>query len=87
MDLVVNHCSDQHEWFQKALKDPEGEYAQYFYFRKGDGENPPNNWRSIFGGSAWEKIPDSEYYYLHIFAKEQVDLNWRTRNCEMKSMI
>ena len=76
MDLVVNHCSDQHEWFQKALKDPEGEYAQYFYFRKGDGENPPNNWRSIFGGSAWEKIPDSEYYYLHIFAKEQVDLNW-----------
>ena len=53
-----------------------GEYADYFFLRKGEGENPPNNWRSIFGGSAWEKIPGSEYYYLHLFTKEQVDLNW-----------
>ena len=79
MDLVVNHCSDQHEWFQKALKDPEGEYGKYFYFRKGkeDG-SAPNNWRSIFGGPAWEKVPGTDYYYLHIFTKEQVDLNWET---------
>ena len=52
MDLVVNHCSDQHEWFQKALKDPEGEYGQYFYLRKGkEGHPPSGNYRSYFGGS------------------------------------
>lgn len=78
MDLVVNHCSSQHELFQKALADPEGEYSQYFYFREGkaNGE-PPCNWRSYFGGSAWEKIPGTKNkYYLHMFAKEQPDLNW-----------
>ena len=47
MDLVINHCSDKHEWFQKALKDPDGEYADYFYFRKGKNGNPPNNYRSL----------------------------------------
>ncbi len=76
MDLVINHCSDRHEWFRKALKNPEGEYGGYFYFRKGKDGNPPNNYRSYFGGSAWEKLPDSDYYYLHLFAKEQPDLNW-----------
>ena len=76
MDLVINHCSDQHEWFQKALKDPEGEYGDYFYFRKGKDGNPPSNYRSYFGGSAWEKVEGTDYYYLHMFAKEQPDLNW-----------
>lgn len=76
MDLVINHCSDQHQWFQKALKDPEGEYGDYFYFRKGTDGNPPSNYRSYFGGSAWEKVPGTDYYYLHMFAKEQPDLNW-----------
>ena len=76
MDLVINHCSDQHQWFQKALKDPEGEYGNYFYFRKGTNGNPPSNYRSYFGGSAWEKVPGTDYYYLHMFAKEQPDLNW-----------
>lgn len=76
MDLVVNHCSDQHEWFQKALADPEGEYADYFYFRKGKDGKAPTNYRSYFGGSTWEKIPGSDKYYLHVFAKEQPDLNW-----------
>lgn len=76
MDLVVNHCSDQHEWFQKALKDPEGKYGQYFYFRKGIDGKLPNNWRSIFGGSVWEKVEGTDYYYLHIFTKQQPDLNW-----------
>lgn len=77
MDLVVNHCSDQHEWFQKALADPEGPYAEYFYFREGKAGNPPCNWRSYFGGSAWEKVPGTvNKYYLHMFAKEQPDLNW-----------
>lgn len=76
MDLVVNHCSDQHAWFQKALKDPEGKYGQYFYFRKGIDGKLPNNWRSIFGGSVWEKVEGTDYYYLHIFTKQQPDLNW-----------
>ena len=76
MDLVINHCSDKHEWFQKALQDPEGEYGDYFYFRKGINGNPPSNYRSYFGGSAWEKVDGTDYYYLHMFAKEQPDLNW-----------
>ena len=76
MDLVINHCSDKHEWFQKALQDPEGEYGDYFYFCKGKDGNPPSNYRSYFGGSAWEKVEGTDYYYLHMFAKEQPDLNW-----------
>lgn len=76
MDLVINHCSDQHEWFQKALADPDGEYADYFYFRKGRNDNPPSNLRSYFGGSCWEPVPGTDKYYLHMFAKEQPDLNW-----------
>ncbi|MGT2950999.1 glucohydrolase [Streptococcus cuniculi] len=75
MDLVVNHCSDQHEWFQKALADPDGEYADYFYFIESDTE--PSNWRSYFGGSVWEKVPNSTKYYLHSFHKAQPDLNWQ----------
>ena len=76
MDLVINHCSDKHEWFQKALADPEGEYADYFYFIKGKDGKEPSNYRSYFGGSAWEKVPGTDKYYLHMFAKEQPDLNW-----------
>ena len=76
MDLVVNHCSDKHEWFQKALADPDGPYADYFYFRKGKNGNPPSNYRSYFGGNCWEPVPGSNKYYFHMFAKEQPDLNW-----------
>lgn len=76
MDLVINHCSDKHEWFQKALADPDGEYADYFYFRKGKNGNPPSNYRSYFGGSCWEPVPGTDKYYFHMFAKEQPDLNW-----------
>jgi len=77
MDLVVNHCSDRHEWFQKALKDPYGEYGDYFYFRKGKDGKAPSNYRGYFGGSTWEPVPGYEdLYYLHMFAKEQPDLNW-----------
>ncbi|NFH91150.1 alpha-glucosidase [Clostridium botulinum] len=84
MDLVVNHCSDQHEWFKKAIADPDGEYADYFYFREGKNGNPPCNWRSYFGGSVWEKIPNSNKYYLHLFAKEQPDLNWENPKLRKK---
>lgn len=76
MDLVVNHCSDKHEWFQKALADPDGPYAGYFYFREGKDGKAPSNYRSYFGGSAWTKVPGTNKYYLHTFAKEQPDLNW-----------
>ena len=76
MDLVINHCSDQHEWFRRALADPYGEYADYFYFRKGRNGGPPNNMRSYFGGSCWEPVPGTDLYYLHMLAKEQPDLNW-----------
>ena len=76
MDLVVNHCSDKHEWFRKALEDPDGEYGEYFYIREGKGNKPPCNWRSYFGGSVWERIPNTNKYYFHAFAKEQTDLNW-----------
>ena len=77
MDLVVNHCSDQHEWFQKAIQDPYGKYGKYFYIKEGKNGNPPCNWRGYFGGSVWEKLPGHEnLYYLHLFAKEQPDLNW-----------
>lgn len=77
MDLVINHCSDKHEWFKKALDDPDGKYGKYFYFRKGENGNPPSNYRSYFGGNMWEPVEGKEdLYYLHSFAKEQPDLNW-----------
>ena len=75
MDLVVNHCSSHHEWFQKALADPDSPYADYFYFIESDKE--PNNWESYFGGSVWEPVPGTNKYYLHSFHKDQPDLNWQ----------
>ena len=90
MDLVINHCSDQHEWFQKALKDPYGEYGDYFYFRKGKDGQPPSNTRAYFGGSTWEPVPGFEdLYYFHAFAKEQPDLNWENPKVlqELYSMV
>ena len=76
MDLVINHCSDEHEWFKKAIADPTGEYASYFYIEDAVDGHEPNNWRSYFGGSVWEKIPGTDKYYLHLFHKKQPDLNW-----------
>lgn len=76
MDLVVNHCSDEHEWFQAACKDPDGEYGHYFYIRKGNDGKLPTNWRAYFGGTVWEEIEGTDKYYLHVFHKKQPDLNW-----------
>ena len=84
MDLVINHCSDKHEWFQKALADPDGEYADYFYFRKGKNGNPPSNYRSYFGGNCWEPVPGTDKYYFHMFAKEQPDLIWENPTVRKK---
>ena len=71
MDLVLNHCSDQHEWFQKALKDPYGPYGDYFYFRKGKNGKAPSNYRSYFGGSMWEPVPGCEYLYYYKMSMKQ----------------
>ena len=78
MDLVVNHCSDEHEWFKKACEDPYGEYGKFFYIQKAKEDGSmPNNWRSYFGGSVWDQLPGHEdLYYLHMFHKKQPDLNW-----------
>ena len=78
MDLVVNHCSDEHAWFQKACQDPDGKYGKYFYIEDWhEGEPLPCNWRSYFGGSCWDKLPGHEdKIYLHLFHRKQPDLNW-----------
>ncbi len=79
MDLVVNHCSSEHQWFKKACADLQSPEAGYFYFVKGRNGGTPDNLRSYFGGSVWEKVPGHEnedLYYLHYFAKQQPDLNW-----------
>ena len=76
LDMVLNHCSTEHEWFQKALAGDE-KYQKYFYLRpaKEDG-SLPTNWQSKFGGPAWEKFGDTDLYYLHLYDKTQADLDW-----------
>ena len=82
LDLVINHTSDEHEWFLEALKNPESKYRNYYIFKRGKNGLPPTNWRSHFGGSAWKKVEGeadengNEMYYLHLFTKKQPDLNW-----------
>lgn len=76
MDLVVNHTSDEHPWFQAALKDKNSPYRDYYFFRKGKKNKKPNNWTGFFGGTVWEYIPEQDEYYMHLFSKKQVDLNW-----------
>lgn len=79
LDMVFNHTSTDHEWFQKALKgDPK--YKDYYIFRKGSEGSPPTNWISKFGGNAWEYVPEFDEYYLHLFDKTQADLNWENEN-------
>ena len=79
MDLVVNHCSDQHKWFKEAVENPDSKYASYFIIEETDG-NEPNNIRSYAAGSAWERIGNSNRFYFHAFSKEQPDLNWENED-------
>ena len=76
LDLVVNHSSDQHEWFRRAVSDPDGPYGQYYFFEEGQPDTPPNNWTSFFSGPAWRWVPEARRWVLHLFADGQVDLRW-----------
>ena len=76
MDLVLNHCSDRHIWFQEALKGRDNPYHDYFIWRDGDGITPPNDMGSVFGGPAWTWVPHLQQWYFHQFVPQQPDLNW-----------
>ena len=76
MDLVVNHTSDEHAWFQESRKSKDNPYRDFYIWRPGKNGQEPNNWRSFFGGSAWQYDERTGEYYLHLFSKKQPDLNW-----------
>ena len=76
MDLVVNHTSDEHRWFVESKKGKNNPYYDYYIWKDGKDGNPPNNWGSVFSGSAWQYSEENGQYYLHLFSKKQPDLNW-----------
>ncbi|MEM1505625.1 alpha-glucosidase [Domibacillus sp. 8LH] len=76
MDLVVNHSSDEHAWFAESRKSKDNPYRDYYIWRPGKAGKEPNNWSSVFSGSAWQYDETTDEYYLHIFSKKQPDLNW-----------
>jgi oligo-1,6-glucosidase len=76
MDLVVNHTSDEHEWFQQSKRPETNNWSDFYIWRAGEGDQPPNNWQSFFEGPAWEYSSSREMYYLHLFTRKQPDLNW-----------
>ena len=76
MDLVINHTSDEHEWFRQAVGDTESKYRDYYIIRRSAGGKPPNNWNSFFSGSAWKSLPGTDEWALCLFSKKQMDLNW-----------
>ncbi len=77
LDLVLNHTSDEHEWFKASRADRNSPYRDWYLWRDGKNGRRPNNWQSVFGGPAWEKDEASGQYYMHQFYKQQPDLNWR----------
>lgn len=87
-DMVFNHCSTSHEWFQRALKGEE-KYLNYFIFKDGTPDKPPTNWVSKFGGNAWEYVPHLKKWYLHLFDVSQADLNWENPEVreELKNVL
>ncbi len=78
IDLVVNHSSDEHKWFEESKSSKNSPYRDYYVWRPGKDGKAPSNWPSFFGGSAWEKAGPDQEYYLHYFAKKQPDLNWES---------
>ena len=91
MDLVINHTSTEHEWFKKAIETPENKYRNYYYIKKGKNtKKPPNNWDSMFTGSAWKKVDNLPgYYYMHLFCDTQADLNYHNEEVikEVESIL
>lgn len=89
MDIVVNHTSTEHAWFKSALGDKNSPYRDYYIWKDPVDGGVPNNWQSKFGGSAWELDPATGQYYLHLFAREQADLNWENPavRAEVKKII
>lgn len=85
IDLVLNHSSDEHEWFQRSRKSKTNPYRDYYFWKPGKGSNPPNNWPSFFGGSAWQYDETTDEYYLHLFSRKQPDLNWE--NPKLRSEV
>lgn len=79
MDLVINHTSDEHPWFVEARSSKDNPYRDYYIWHEGNDGNEPNNWESIFNGSAWEFDDETKEYYLHVFSKKQPDLNWENK--------
>ena len=77
LDMVVNHTSNKHLWFQESRSSRDNSKADWYIWADGTPDSPPNNWLSVFGGSAWEYVPQRQQYYLHTFYKEQPDLNWQ----------
>ncbi|WP_416840252.1 glycoside hydrolase family 13 protein [Haloferax sp. DFSO52] len=88
MDLVVNHTSNEHDWFQRS-RQRDGKYEDYYIWRDGSPDEPPNNWESVFGGPAWTYDDDRKQWYLHLFDENQPDLNWRNPDVreDIKEMI
>ena len=76
MDLVLNHSSDEHQWFKESRKSKDNPYRDYYIWKDGKNGAPPNNWKSFFGGSTWKYDEETEQYYLHLFSPKQPDLNW-----------
>lgn len=76
MDLVVNHSSDEHKWFQESKKSKDNPYRDYYIWKSGKNDGPPNDWEAFFGGSAWQYNEATDDYYLHLFTTKQPDLNW-----------
>lgn len=76
MDLVVNHSSDEHPWFEESKSSRDNDKSDYYIWRDPKNGKEPNNWASVFGGSAWEYVPQRGQYYYHLFSKKQPDLNW-----------
>ncbi|WVE38328.1 alpha-amylase family glycosyl hydrolase, partial [Priestia megaterium] len=84
MDLVINHTSDEHPWFLESRSSKENPYRDYYIWHEGKDGKEPNNWESIFSGSAWEFDEKTKEYYMHVFSKKQPDLNWENEKVRHK---
>jgi oligo-1,6-glucosidase len=87
MDLVINHSSDEHKWFIESKKSKLSKYRDYYIWKEGKDNLPPNNWGGCFGGSAWEFDAQTQMYYLHLFSKKQPDLNWENEDLRKEVFV